>query len=132
LLAVTDSQHRNARRKNGHFHCGAGIVVDTAGATRDDNATSVAQLFKRRLARKHFRGDAQFSDFASNEVTILTARVKYCDLRGRNYFFILSTIIFRALESRACAFGIAVTAASTSGSVMTSNFAASSTLKAVL
>ena len=76
---------------------GLAIVVDAAGAARDNNAPGVAQIFKRRLTRKYFRGDAQFADFASDEVTILTARVKYCDLRGRNYFFILSTMILWAL-----------------------------------
>jgi hypothetical protein len=132
LLAVANSQHRNARGEHRRVHGRAGIVIDAAGSARYDDTPCVTQFFKRCLARKHFRGDAQLSDFASDEVTILTARVKYCDLTGRNYFFILSTMIFRAVESKACAFGIAVTAASTSGSVMTSYLAASSTLKAVL
>lgn len=98
------------------------------------------QLFKRYLAREHFGRDSEFPYFTSDEVAVLTAGIEYDYLRQTGYFLILSasyfrirsTMIFFALLIRACAFGSASMACSTSGSVLSSYLRLSSTLKAVL
>ena len=132
LLPVADAEDGDAAGQNGWFNRGAGLVVNAAGSAGDDDATRMAQLIQRRFAWKNFGRNAEFSNFASDQVAILTARVEYCDLRWGDYFFILSTTILRVLFRSACALGMASMAANTSGSVFVSYFMASSWLKAVL
>ena len=132
LLAVTDSEDRDSGDQNFGLNGGARLVVDAAGSARDDNPVRTQQLFERCIAGENIGRNSEFPDFPRNQMAILPTGVQYCDLRSRGYFFILSTTILRALEMRASAFGRAVTAASTSGSVRVSYIWASSTLNAVL
>ena len=104
------------------------------------------QLLDWDFAREDFGRNSEFPYFTRNEVAVLTAGIEYDDLRSyfdascvlrptvavTAYFRILSTMIFFALLIRACAFGIASMACSTSGSVLISYLRLSSTLKAVL
>jgi len=132
LLAVTDSEDRDSGDQNFGLNGGARVVVDAAGPARDDNPVRTEQLIQRRIAGENIGRDSEFPNFPRDQMAILPTGVQYCDLRSGGYFFILSTTILRALETRASAFGRAVTAASTSGSVRVSYIMASSTLKAVL
>jgi hypothetical protein len=93
LLSVADSEHRNASRQNGGLDGGAGTVVNAVGPARNDNSPGGPQIFQGSLTREYFGGDTNFPNLASDEMTVLTARVEYRDLRGRDYFFILSTTI---------------------------------------
>jgi len=106
--------------------------------TRDNDAGNTPQLFQSNVAREHFRRNSEFPYLARDQVTVLTAGIKYgdlCVMRRRqieSYFRILSTMIFFALLKSACAFGMASIACRTSGSVLISYLRLSSTLNAVL
>ncbi len=132
LLAVTDSEDGDSRGQNLRLNGGAGLVVNAAGSARDNNPVRTQQRFERCIAGENIGRNSEFPDLPRDQMAILPTGVQYRDLRSGGYFFILSTTILRALEMRASAFGRAVTAASTSGSVRVSYIMASSTLKAVL
>jgi hypothetical protein len=55
LLAVADAENRYPSAQNRGVDGRAGGVVNAAGAAGDDDASGVAQIFKRRFARKNRR-----------------------------------------------------------------------------
>ena len=59
---------------------GAAGVVDAAGAAGDDEAFAAGDLTGRSLTGKDLGVDAQFPDFAGNQVAVLTAGIEYRDL----------------------------------------------------
>lgn len=93
LLAVADAEYGNSRAQNRRLDSRAGVVVNAAGAARDDNASRGPQRFKGCFAGKYFRRYAEIAYLAGDKVAVLAAGVQYCDLCVRSYFCILSTTI---------------------------------------
>jgi len=113
---------------------GTGGLINTMRPAGDDNASGEPQFIKSRVAGENLGRYAEFPDLSSDKMTVLTACVEYRDLRDYlrlTYFRIRWTMIFRALDRRASAFGRASRACSTSGSVLISYLRLSSTLNAV-
>lgn len=116
LLTVTNAENRDTGRQISWVYGGAGVIVNAAGATGNNDAANARQFSTRNIARENSGGDAEFPNLAGNQVAVLATRVQYRDLSRGAYFFILSATIFLALTSKAWALGSALTAASTSGS----------------
>ena len=83
LLAVADAHHGRAEGEDGGVDSGAGGVVDAAGAAGDDDALDVREFGGGGFAGADLGVDAQFADFARDEVTVLPAGVEDGDLRWR-------------------------------------------------
>ena len=81
VMAVADSKNGGATRQYRSFNYRARIVINAMRPARDDHASEGPQFIDRYVARKYFRRNSEFPYLASNQVAVLTAGVKYSDLR---------------------------------------------------
>jgi hypothetical protein len=82
MMPVANAENGFAAGQKRGFDGRTGIVIDAGRTARDDDAAGMAQLLNGGFARKDFRGNAEFSNFPGDQMTILTAGIEYCDLRG--------------------------------------------------
>ena len=77
---LEDAKHCRPGRKNSRIDCGTSSFVNACRPARNDQATMTAKLFRRSFAGQDFRINAEFTDFAGDEVGVLAAGIEYGDL----------------------------------------------------
>jgi hypothetical protein len=77
LLTVTDAEDRYGSRQNLAVNRRAGGLINAMRSAGDDDTSGGPQLFKFRVAGKNLGRNAEFPDFSSDEMTVLTAGVEY-------------------------------------------------------
>jgi hypothetical protein len=80
LLAIANPEHGWTGRKYCRINSWTSGFVHAGRPTGNDHAAAAAQLFSRGLARKNLGIHTEFTDLASNEVSVLSAGIEYGDL----------------------------------------------------
>ena len=80
LLAVADSEHRGWLRENGRIDCRAAGRVNAVGAAGDDHAFAALEFGGGRFTGANLGEYTEIANLAGDQMTILSARIKYGDL----------------------------------------------------
>ena len=80
LVPVADAENRQSAAKNGWIDIGATGLVDTAGASRNDNSFTSVKVLCGCLAGLDIGKNAQFANLSRNQVRVLSAGIEDSDL----------------------------------------------------
>ena len=76
LVAVTDAQNRYVASKNIGVDIGTTGLINTSGATRNDDAFTRTQTRDRCLTRLNVCVDAKLAYFSRNQMSVLPACIE--------------------------------------------------------